>query len=54
MPSIVVNNEHEHSPGLASVGGSVVFKASATNMGNVDVNDVTVSNDLFKSVHGEV
>lgn len=58
MPSIVIRNEYETSnqppPGLAKVGASVIFKASAKNTGNVDVNDVTVSNELSKSVHGEL
>lgn len=57
MPSIVIQNEYDPSnqpPGLAKVGGSVVFKASAKNTGNVDVDGVKVFNELSKSIDGEI
>lgn len=38
---------------LAQVGESVAFEVTATNDGNVDVDNTVVSNELFKNDAGE-
>lgn len=38
---------------LAKVGESITFEVTATNDGNVDVHNVTLSNQLFKNGAGE-
>lgn len=48
--STYVPSDQETS--LAKVGELVTFEITATNDGNVDVDDTTVSNELFKNDAG--
>lgn len=38
---------------FAGVGEDVTFEVSATNIGNVDVDNITISNDMFNNDAGE-
>lgn len=55
VPGIVIENKPRYKlSGLARVGEFITFEASATNKGNVDVEDVAISNELFKSTGSEI
>ena len=57
MASIDLASEAVYEPSdpetlLAGVGQDVTFRTTAINDGNVDVDNITVSNELFKNDAG--
>lgn len=58
MPAIIVTSEAHYSPSdevfsLAGVGESVTFEMTATNRGNVDIDDTAASNEIYNKDEGE-
>lgn len=57
-PEIGVKHTACHNPvieanGLAAMGEWIQFEVTSTNTGSIEIVITTISNEMFKNVHGE-